>query len=612
MRSFAISTQLALLSAMGVMAQDLASFQSVGAGGGQIIASASDATGILVAGLTAPNAGVPTESEAFVRKHDREGNVLWSRKIDGRVWPSAMAAHGGITYVTGYNAPSLSAFPIPEAPSGAFVSGYGANGTQLWRRVIVERNESPYSIAADDSGIYLVTNRFASPPADFPGARVRKLDFTGAVRWTVDLPRSRGLGAGVAADNRGSLYVVSVYSVQRYSAEGEEQWTRPLGGESWGLPQVNAAESGIYVLFKPTSDFRSFDRFLRKYDVGGNELWTRDLGGLAFDDISASAVDDAGIYVAGSARGWTRSGCIAGRTDVLLARFDGQGGNFWTTRFGTVGVDRVAGVGLAEDGVVLLVQSFQAGGTDQWMAKVEKSSPRDPMVPQIRSGCVVNAASYEGGGVAPGEIVAIIGAQLGPSEPARAAAGEALPTTLGGTRVLFGGTPAQLLYASATQVNALVPAELSGSKVEMKLEYNGGRSRSVSVPVLRSRPGFFSASGVGQGAAAAWNEDGSANSDANPARPGSLVSLFLTGFGLEAEERAMEFYFLTGPFPIDDNTDFIGARIVSARSVPQLPGVTQLTVRLPELGPGRYHFYFREGQERSDVSAENDVTISIQ
>src|SRR5262249_33873006 len=49
-----------------------------------------------------------------------------------------------------------------------------------------------------------------------------------------------------------------------------------------------------------------FDSFLRKYDTAGNELWTRQFGtspsdGNGFDVIHGIAVDDTGVYVAGTA-----------------------------------------------------------------------------------------------------------------------------------------------------------------------------------------------------------------------------------------------------------------------------------------------------------------------
>jgi trimeric autotransporter adhesin len=78
---------------------------------------------------------------------------------------------------------------------------------------------------------------------------------------------------------------------------------------------------------------------------------------------------------------------------------------------------------------------------------------------------VVNAASWSGGTVAPGELVVIGGTMLG---PATGVSGTVDPSTgkmvsqLAGTTVLFNGVAAPLLYTSATQVNAIVPYEEVG------------------------------------------------------------------------------------------------------------------------------------------------------
>jgi uncharacterized protein (TIGR03437 family) len=55
-----------------------------------------------------------------------------------------------------------------------------------------------------------------------------------------------------------------------------------------------------------------------------------------------------------------------------------------------------------------------------------------------------------------------------------------------------------------------------------------GRVRPAVVP---SVPGIFTKTQTGTGQAAALNQDGSPNSEANPAARGSTVSLFATGEG---------------------------------------------------------------------------------
>ena len=118
---------------------------------------------------------------------------------------------------------------------------------------------------------------------------------------------------------------------------------------------------------------------------------------------------------------------------------------------------------------------------------------------------------------------------MGPSELVRLSLAEdgRLATTLAGTRILFSGVPAPLLYVSDKQSSAIVPYALTGqSSVDVQVEYQGVRSEAVTVPVLTARPGIFGVDGSGHGQGAILNEDGSPNSPSNPAQRGSIIMLY--------------------------------------------------------------------------------------
>ncbi len=88
-----------------------------------------------------------------------------------------------------------------------------------------------------------------------------------------------------------------------------------------------------------------------------------------------------------------------------------------------------------------------------------------PALPTITG--VVNAASFAAGAVSPGELISIVGTNLGPAAPAYLTldANGNVATSLGGVTVQVGGTAAPLIYASRTQINAVVPYEISGPLV---------------------------------------------------------------------------------------------------------------------------------------------------
>jgi len=148
---------------------------------------------------------------------------------------------------------------------------------------------------------------------------------------------------------------------------------------------------------------------------------------------------------------------------------------------------------------------------------------------------VVNAASWSGSAVAPGELVVIGGTALGPSSGVSGIVDGStgkIATQLAGTTVLFNGIAAPLLYTSATQVNAIVPYETAGCiQAVLQVRYQGILSSSTSLPCATAAPGVFTFNAVGSGPAAAANEDGTFNSPSSPAAKGSYVTLYFTGGG---------------------------------------------------------------------------------
>ncbi|MGC4051089.1 MAG: hypothetical protein QM757_17135 [Paludibaculum sp.] len=147
---------------------------------------------------------------------------------------------------------------------------------------------------------------------------------------------------------------------------------------------------------------------------------------------------------------------------------------------------------------------------------------------------IVNAASRAVQAVAPGEIVSVLGMNLGPAGEAWAGAdaGGNLPVEAAGVRLLIDGIPAPLISASQSEILAMAPFEIEGRPfVEVRLEFQGVRTVLGGVPVAASAPGLYTADSTGQGQAKALNCDGSENSSRSPANPGSVITLLATGLG---------------------------------------------------------------------------------
>lgn len=120
---------------------------------------------------------------------------------------------------------------------------------------------------------------------------------------------------------------------------------------------------------------------------------------------------------------------------------------------------------------------------------------------------MVNAASLQVRSIAPGEIITIYGADIGPELAAGMLIDETgkVATSLEGTRVLIGGVAAPLLYVSTGQINAVVPFSVSGPETRIRVERNGIDLAPFPVTVTDAAPGVFTVWGSGWGAAVALN-----------------------------------------------------------------------------------------------------------
>ncbi len=147
-------------------------------------------------------------------------------------------------------------------------------------------------------------------------------------------------------------------------------------------------------------------------------------------------------------------------------------------------------------------------------------------------------------------------------------------------------------------------------------------SLAISVPVAAAAPSLWTANLSGSGEAAVVNADGSVNSFANPATPGSIVSLYGTGLGALPFAAIIEGYPLvlpdgvltiSTPYPQAQGvTVAIGgepATVLYAGAAPFLAnGVTQINVRVPaDLPPGNATLTISAG----GLTSSQNVTVAV-
>jgi uncharacterized protein (TIGR03437 family) len=191
----------------------------------------------------------------------------------------------------------------------------------------------------------------------------------------------------------------------------------------------------------------------------------------------------------------------------------------------------------------------------------------------------MNAASLIAGPVAPGEVVIVLGAGMGPDSGVSALIdpNTMLATQLAGAQVLFDGVPAPLFYAQSNQINAQVPYTVSGqANSNIQVLYQGLPVNTTSVAVVSTAPGVFPT---------VIHQDGTYDSPSNPTASGSYLTVYATGTGLTDGAN------LTGqpaaaPYPrsslpVTAAVGGVPAQIVWAGSAPGLVGLLQVDLIVP-------------------------------
>jgi uncharacterized protein (TIGR03437 family) len=195
---------------------------------------------------------------------------------------------------------------------------------------------------------------------------------------------------------------------------------------------------------------------------------------------------------------------------------------------------------------------------------------------------VVNGASLTPGAIAPNEIITVFGSGFDPKN----------------TQLLFDGTAATVFYAGATQINALAPSGLSAnSNSALSIVVDGTTVAQSSTPVAAAAPAIFTVDGSGTGQAAVNNQDGSLNSESNPAPRGSIVSIYATGQGSSTGAVALTI----GSYP---------AQLPYAGPAPGFPGLMQINAQIPGgfLQPGPQPVLLSIGGAASQAG----VTIAVE
>jgi uncharacterized protein (TIGR03437 family) len=198
---------------------------------------------------------------------------------------------------------------------------------------------------------------------------------------------------------------------------------------------------------------------------------------------------------------------------------------------------------------------------------------------------IVNAASYFGGPIAPGELISIYGTNLGPSTPEEVNTGN-LPTTLGGTEVTLNESSAFIRYASKYRVDVQVPYLIGvPGDIWLTVKYGGGSSTPVKLTTQTAKPGLFAVNPSGFGQLEAVNGDGSLNKN-EPARRGGEITVFASGLGITLPPVPAGQVSNIRPTPgtyhaVSATVAGVPAEVIAATLAPDRPGVYAVRIRIP-------------------------------
>jgi len=370
----------------------------------QVSGVAVNASGVYVTGFTEgtlPGQISVGNTDAFVRKYDASGNVVWTRQFGSAPYAvaSGVTADASGVFVAGATEGALPG-QTNAGNLDAYVRKYDANGNELWTRQFgTDGNDFAFGVAVDASGVFVAGQTFGTFPDQtaYGGEEsyVRRYDTGGTEVWTREFTGLiRGQDFAQAVDADGNVYVAGYLDgplpgspitggafLRKYDAAGNELWTRQFafGRFDWALalaidgPDVYVSGFIFQGVLPGQSSPGYFDAFVRKYDGDGNEIWTSQFGTDFEDAATALAVNGSAVYVAGYTQSDLPGQTFAGGDDAFVRKYDTAGTVLWTRQFGTSGSDRVTGIAADASGVYLsgFTGAFTAGGQDAFVRRYD-------------------------------------------------------------------------------------------------------------------------------------------------------------------------------------------------------------------------------------------------
>jgi uncharacterized protein (TIGR03437 family) len=241
--------------------------------------------------------------------------------------------------------------------------------------------------------------------------------------------------------------------------------------------------------------------------------------------------------------------------------------------------------------------------------------------PAVYPHSIVNAASFvapglPAGSIARGSIFTIFGSSIGPAQGTQVSAfplqntfnGVSITVTQGATVV-----NALPLYVGRNQINAVMPSNAPLGWVSLHVAYNNERINPAPVFVVNDSVGIFTSTGTGLGPGAVNNfvseSNQPANSAANAAEPGQIVTMFASGLGPISAPDNQAPPAGTLPTPVEVWVGGIPASVSYSGRSPCCSGLDQIVFTVPSNAPTGC--WVPVQVRTSSINVSNTVSMAI-
>jgi uncharacterized protein (TIGR03437 family) len=486
-------------------------------------------------------------SDVFVSKLDPNGELIFTDTFAGKGIDTGTAIAldpSGNIYIAGTT--TSNDFPLSNAlqtlassSNTGFIIKLSNDGTTILYSTYfggVLGSTSITALATDAKGNLYLTGSTTS--ADFPNigsalsqgssgaiyasisAAGDKILYAGA-NFAGTTPSQGGfntVGIGVAVDASGNAYFAyndgagSIYApdgnLTKLDPSGKNIFNANLGSYVSALAVDPAGN--IYVGLGINGPVQAS---ITKFGPNLSSPWTNALQSEA-TSVTSIAVDSAGnVWAAGeaspvfpNANGWFIGG------SEFVVRLNSAGSAFTYSALypsGTV----AQSIALDASGLI------HVAGSNGFVSAIAPTTAPTMKIFDFQNAAGGNVTAR----ISPAEVITIYGPAIGPATPVTAVPTAGFfPKTLGGVQVTINGMNIPLLYVSATQINAVVPMALS-TNVSATVRVINGSAVSPDYPV-------WIAPSTARAFPAVLNQDGTINSQSNPANGASVVTFYATGW----------------------------------------------------------------------------------